>query len=325
VRNVFLRYSNGSTQGWGEHAPAPAVTGESLEDVRREVAELVKNPDWVQRLLEDAGNLPLNVPRAGARNALTTAWVDASGRAKDEPAHRVLNLPEGRSASSATVSIGSPKEAVASALEHQEAGWPCLKVKVGGKEDEAVLRALRDRLPGVPLRVDANEAWSLQRAKEMLGVLHRLEVEFVEQPLARDDWDGLAELTGAHELPILLDESVLDSEGLMRAIRAGAGDGVVVKLAKCGGPFEARRMVKMARDHGWKIMMGCMIESSVAIAMGAAFAGAVDYLDLDGSALIKDDPFVASVMREGRISTPDGPGLGVERAETGAALEPLGS
>lgn len=323
ARNVFVELRDGDDAGWGEHAPSERVTGEGFEDVRKEVAELQKNPDWVERLLEDPEHLPPNTPRRGTRNAFVSAWLDFEGRRKDAPAHKLLNLPAGRIASTITIPLGTPEASVKAARAYLDEGWACFKVKLGGDHDEATIKALRDAFPETPIRVDANEGWSLDEATKMLPLLHRLEVEFVEQPLARDAWDGLKELRNQHEVPVFLDESVLDTDDLLKAIRQDAGDGVVIKLAKCGGLVEARRMVKMARDHGWKIMVGCMIESSCGIAAGAALAGVVDYLDLDGNALIANDPFGDGLLDDGRITTPDRPGLGVDRRPDGAALEPL--
>jgi o-succinylbenzoate synthase len=326
TRNVFLslQEEDDDRVGWGEHAPSQRVTGESLADVRKELAELVANPDWVERLLEDAKHMPDGTPRPGARNALAGAWLDLEGQRRSVGAHQILNLPDGRISSSITIPIQDPESAARLAVERNEQGWGCFKIKLGGEHDEAVVKAVRDRLPDAPIRVDANEGWTRATAKKMLPILHRLEVEFVEQPLSRDDWDGLKALKDEHELPIFLDESVLESQGLLKAIREGAGDGVVIKLAKCGGPFEARRMVKVARDHGWKIMVGCMIESSAGIAAASTLAGVADYLDLDGSALLADEPFESSSVTAGRVTTPQGPGLGVRRKDGGAPLGPLG-
>jgi L-Ala-D/L-Glu epimerase len=325
VRNTFVEYrAEDGTTGWGEHAPSERVTGESLGDVRAEIIQLLRNPSWVDRLLEDVTHLPGGVPRAGARNALTCAWLDAEGRRQGEPGHRLLNMPDGRVASSITITIDEPAAAGRMAQTYADAGWGAFKIKMGGQRDAEVLKAVRDRFPHAPIRVDANEGWTLKQAEEMLPVLHRHEVELLEQPLPRSDWNGLSHLVAKAEVPIFLDESVLDTDTLLTAIQKVAGDGVVIKLSKCGGPFEARRMIKVAREHGWKIMVGCMIESGAGIAAGALLAGAVDYADLDGAALLADDPFTGPLIAKGKIGTPDGHGLGVNiRPEALAEFNPI--
>lgn len=271
-----------------------------------------RNPDWVERLLEDAEHVPGGTRTPSVRNALLTAHLDALGRLRGRPLHQLLNLPEGRIRSSVTISLGPVEAVLKEAVEWTAAGWDVFKVKLGGDHDEEVLRTLHDRYPDKTLRVDANEAWTESVARQRLALCQRLGVELVEQPLPRDQLDGLRRLAKEFEVPILLDESVLDSGQLLDAIREDAGDGVNLKLSKCGGPYEARRMVKIARDHDWKVMMGCMVESSLGVATAAAFAGVLDYADLDGNVFLQQDPFAGFQARKGVVETPQRPGVGVD-------------
>lgn len=257
------------------------------------------------------------------RNALVTAYLDAHGRRKGTPLHQLLNLPEGTIASSVTISIGPVEAVLREAAEWDAAKWDTFKVKLGGPHDEAVLKALRDRYPEKTLYVDANEAWNLEEARGRLRLLERLNVTFCEQPLARDRLTELRMLAREFEIPIILDEPVLDTEDALHMIRAEAGDGINIKLQKCGGPYEARRMIKVARDAGWKVMIGCMLESSLGIAVGAAFAGVLDYADLDGNVLVTNDPFEGLEVKRGRISTPTRPGAGVKLTKAGERLPRL--
>lgn len=316
VESLFLRFEDDAGHhGWGEATPSTRVTGEKPEDARRAILDYERNPEWVERILEDAEHVPGGTRTPSVRNGLLLAYLDALGRVNGRPLYKLLNLPEGRTRSSVTVSLGTPEAALKEAAEWTAAKWDVFKVKLGGPHDEAVLRALRDHYPDKTLRVDANEAWSLEQARARLALCQRLGVELVEQPLPRDQLTELRMLAREFDIPILLDESVLDTSDVMQAIREDAGDGINVKLAKCGGPYEARRMVKIARDHDWKVMMGCNVESGLAVAAAAAFVGVVDYADLDGNVFLQADPFTGFQAERGLVSTPTRPGIGV--AETG--------
>lgn len=324
ARSYFLQLTDVDGQvGHGEAAPAPRITGETLESVERQFQALGRAPAWADRLLEDAQHIPGGSPSPAVRAALVAAALDVEGRRTGASLHRLLNLPEGEIDSSVTISLAPPAEALREAEQWDRDGWRTFKVKLGGPHDEAVIRALRDRYPDKRIRVDANEAWTPAVARERLAFLQRAEVELVEQPLPRDQLEESAALARAFDIPVILDESVLDSEAALRAIRHEAGDGVNIKLAKCGGPFEARRLAKVLRDAGWRTMMGCMIESSLGLATAAAFAGVLDYADLDGNVTLLEDPWKGHEVRGGRVRTPTRPGVGVERAPGAGAWEPV--
>jgi L-alanine-DL-glutamate epimerase-like enolase superfamily enzyme len=306
--------------GWGESSPTPRVTGESLETATKAIKEFERNPQWVARLLEDAEHIPGGTREPSVRNALVTAHLDAQGMRRRTPAYKLLNLPDGQIPSSVTISVGTPAQVLKEAAEWDAAKWSIFKVKLGSKNDEAALKALRDRYPEKTIRVDANEAWNLEEARARFRLLEKLNVEFVEQPLPRAKVTESRMLAREFDLPIILDEPILDSEDVMEMIRAEAGDGINIKLQKCGGPFEARRMVKLAKDADWKVMMGCMIESSLGCAAGAAFAGALDYADLDGNVLMTNDPFSGYEVKKGIVSTVDRPGFGVTLNQNGKTL-----
>lgn len=324
VDALFLRFEDDAGHaGWGDCTPSPRVTGETGEQARRALADFEKNPEWVERILEDAEHVPGGTRTPSVRNGLLLAYLDALGRVNGRPLHRLLNLPEGRVPSSVTISLGTPEAALKEAVEWSAARWDVFKVKLGGPHDEAVLRALHDRYPDKTLRVDANEAWSLAEARARLELCQRLEVQLVEQPLPRDRHTELRMLAREFEIPIILDESILDTSDLLQAIREDSGDGINIKLSKCGGPYEARRMVKVARDHDWKVMIGCNIESSLAVAAAAAFAGVVDYADLDGNVLLASDPFAGFSVERGQAATPGRPGVGAVEAPAAANLARL--
>jgi L-alanine-DL-glutamate epimerase-like enolase superfamily enzyme len=191
----------------------------------------------------------------------------------------------------------------------QAAPYPVLKVKLGTDHDEEIIRTVRDAARDKVLRVDANAAWSPKYALRMVDVLVECGVEYVEQPVAAHDVDGLRFVRERSRLPVIADESCVVSTDIPRLV--GAVDGINLKLSKCGGLREALRIIATARSHGMLVMAGCMIETSLGITAAAHLAPLLDYADFDGAALLADDPYVGATIDGGRITIPDAPGLGV--------------
>ncbi len=177
-----------------------------------------------------------------------------------------------------------------------------------------LLRAIRESTRQV-LRVDANEGWTFDGALERLPELARLGVEFVEQPLPAAQLDAIRELRQRSPLPFIADESVHDAADIPKL--AGAFDGINLKLAKCGGIAPALEIIAVARAHGMKILLGCMIESSLGIAAALSVASLVDWLDLDGHLLIANDPFHGLGFANGRLVPSERPGSASNRERVG--------
>ena len=195
----------------------------------------------------------------------------------------------------------------------EAAHLPLLKVKLGRDPafDREALRRVAAAAPRARLRVDANGGWTLAQARELLPALADLGVEFVEQPLARGQLDALAELRRGSPLPLYADEDVQGPASL--AALRGRVDGVNIKLMKCGGISPALAMIAAARREGWRVLIGCMIESRVGLAAAASLADRVDELDLDAHMLTQGDPVPPGSQRD---LSPDAPivrgaGLGV--------------
>jgi L-alanine-DL-glutamate epimerase-like enolase superfamily enzyme len=184
-----------------------------------------------------------------------------------------------------------------------------LKLKLGGRDglDVDRVRAVRE-VADVPLQVDVNEYWELDEALDALPQLAELGVEYCEQPLMRGNEDG-AKLKAASPIPIFVDEDchTLDTVAACAAI----AHGINIKLAKSGGVREAVRMAHAARALGLGVMLGCMVESGLGIAPGAAIAGLCDYIDLDGNLLIAEDPWPGVELVDGVQTPSEQPGLGV--------------
>jgi L-alanine-DL-glutamate epimerase-like enolase superfamily enzyme len=299
--------------GWGEANPSshygetPETVCAALEAYRPAV-ESASDPFAVQEIEAACeGDLRGN---ASTRAAISAALYDLMGKRLGMPVHRLLGLDPSRAPlTSFTIGIDEPEVVRQKVREATE--YPILKIKVGTEWDEELLSIVREEAPEARIRVDANTAWQPREAVARIEQLHQFDIEFVEQPVAAHDIDGLRFVRERSALPIIADESCLiaaDIPGL-----AGAVDGINIKLAKCGGPSEALRMVHTARAHNLSVMLGCMVATSLGIAAAAHLAPLVDYADLDGAALLAEDPFDGLSIARGRIRLSAEPGLGVTR------------
>jgi L-alanine-DL-glutamate epimerase-like enolase superfamily enzyme len=191
----------------------------------------------------------------------------------------------------------------------QEKPWPIYKIKLGVPDDLAIMKALR-RHTDARFRVDANAGWTVAEALERIPQLAELGVEFVEQPLAKDDWEGMKILYGRSPLPLIADESCVREEDVQRC--HGHFHGINIKLTKCSGLTPARRMIETARNLGMKVMVGSMNESTIGSAAIAHLLPALDYVDMDGPLLLSEDLATGLRFDYGAVTVPSGPGLGVK-------------
>jgi L-alanine-DL-glutamate epimerase-like enolase superfamily enzyme len=247
---------------------------------------------------------------AAGKAALDAALHDWIGRRLGVPLWRLLGLSPEAPPTSFTISIDSLEGTRDRARRARD--FRALKIKVGGAEDLARLEAVREE-SDVPLRVDANEGWTLESARELMPELIRLGVEFVEQPFPAGDLDSFRALRElSPRLPVIVDEGCHDLSDVAPA--AGYADGINVKLAKSGGVREAVRMIHAARALGLRVMLGCMVESQLGVAPAAAIASLADWVDLDGHLLLADEPFTGLRFEDGRVLPGMDAGLGVAPA-----------
>lgn len=186
--------------------------------------------------------------------------------------------------------------------------WPIYKVKVGTASDLETLTAIRNKT-GSTIRVDANGGWTLEQASELCNRLADLDVEFIEQPLAKEKHEDVKLLRERSAIPLIADESCVTEQDVDRC--AGYFHGINIKLSKCGGITPARRMITRARELGLSIMLGCMNESTVGSAALAHLLPAADFADVDGPLLLASDPATGLEYNEGRVSVSGRPGLGI--------------
>lgn len=311
ARTVILEIEHGGIVGTGEASPS-SFYGESVEGVRETIAAheewlSAQDPAFPEHLLEDAARR-----FEGSRAALCAvdlAVHDWFGRRLGHPLHWILGLdPRRLPPSTFTIGIDTIEKMVEKIRE--VADFPLIKVKVGRPNDLEVLRALRAQTRAA-FRVDANCAWSARETIEKSRELEALGVELIEQPLPPGELDAMEEVRAKSALPIIADENAVVPEDLPGL--AGRFDGINIKLVKCGGIRPALRMIHVARTLGLRIMIGCMIESSVLISAGAQIGALVEYLDLDGAALITNDPYRGAAFEKGLLTLPAGSGLGIAR------------
>jgi len=256
---------------------------------------------------------------SSAKSAASAALHDLAGKRLGLPLYRLWGLDASRAPHS-SFTIGVAPEQELRLKVREAAAYPILKVKLGTDHDAEILRVIREEAPDKVLRVDANAAWTARQALAMMDVLAEHRVEFVEQPLAPHDVRGLRFVRERSTLPIIADESCVLLSDVARM--ADTVDGINIKLAKCGGLREAVKMIVAARANGLLVMMGCMIESSLGITAAAHMAPLLDFADLDGAALLADDPYTGATIENGVIAIPAEPGLGVTPSARAAGESP---
>jgi L-alanine-DL-glutamate epimerase-like enolase superfamily enzyme len=319
-RNVWVRvYDNDGAVGWGEAGPNAfyAEDADTVAEVMSVYARVLQDADVTEiedierRLLHAAPSRhPKYPPHPSARSAISAALLDLVSRRAGLPAWKYLGLANHSVASSFTIGIDDLE--VMRAKTRAAAGYKILKIKVGTAQDEQILRMLKDEAPRAQIRVDANTGWSAAQTLEYLPMLQEFGIELIEQPVAADDYEGLRQVTAASPIPIIADESCRIAADVERLV--GCVHGVNIKLAKCGSIWEAIRIAQAARSYNMKVMIGCMIESTLGIAAAIQLCSLMDYVDLDGAALLRDDPFSGPHLDEaGNVVYGSGVGLGVLR------------
>jgi L-alanine-DL-glutamate epimerase-like enolase superfamily enzyme len=248
-------------------------------------------------------------PHASVRAALDMALWDLRGRLEGVPVWKLIGADPARSPVT-SFTIGFDRPEVVDAKVDAAAPYRVLKVKVGLPGDMEILDRVIAR-SGKPVRVDANEGWDIDTAMEKTVELYRRRVEFCEQPLPHGDAAGLRQLKRVSPLPIILDESIVNPTDV--AACQDQGHGINIKLMKCGGLTRALELVAAARERGMAVMIGCMLETSLAVTAAAHLSPLCDYADLDGNLLLKEDPFEGVRVVEGRLVLPETAGLGVRR------------
>ncbi len=308
-RTLIVELEQDGVRGYGE-AGENAYYGFTIDSMsaaleavrlRLEACSLDDPADLWERLA------PQLTQNRFAQCALDQAAHDLWGKLRGAPVWKLWGLTLDRvPATDYTIGIDTIEVMVAKMQEFP--GWPIYKIKLGTPNDLEIVRALREHTDAV-FRVDANCGWSADEAIRNSTALEELGVEFIEQPLVPDDWEGMKRVYAESALPIVADESCQQEPDVDRC--RGYFHGVNVKLVKCGGLTPARRMIARAKELGLKTMVGCMTESSVGISAIAQLLPLLDYVDMDGALLLAEDVARGVTIERGRVHFPHENGCGV--------------
>ncbi len=311
-RTLVVELRQDGRSGYGE-AGENAFYGATRENMT-EALEAVR-PRLVEAEVGDPAALwaelaPRLAHNTFAQCALDLAAHDLWGKLRGAPVWKLWGLSIGPATmprTDYTIGIDSLEVMVRKLREFPD--WPVYKIKLGAPGDDLeVVRRLREHTDA-PFRVDANGAWTVDQTLRKAEALAGLGVQFIEQPLAPGDWDGMRQVYSRAALPLVADESCRVEADVDRC--AGCFHGVNVKLVKCGGLAPARRMLLRARALGLRTMLGCMTESTVGISAAAQLAPLLDYADLDGALLLAEDCATGVRIERGRIVLPEENGCGV--------------
>ncbi len=272
---LTVRITRDGITGQGECVPY-ARYGENLESVTAQIEAL---PEGISRhALQEA------LAAGAARNAVDCALWDWEAKRAGKRVWDLAGLPAPQPMVTAyTLSLDDPDRMRAEAAKN--AHRPLLKIKLGTPDDMHRLAAVRAGAPDAKIIVDANEGWTTEIYADLAPHLQRIGVALVEQPLPAGADEALAEI--ARPIPVCADESCHDRASL--ADLAGKYDMINIKLDKTGGLTEALALRDLARAQGYRVMIGCMVGSSLAMAPAVLLAQGADYVDLDGPLLLAED------------------------------------
>ena len=329
VEDVIVEvYTDTGEVGYGEAPPTGAITGDTtgailgaLQDhiiktvVGRDVDEF---EDLIQALNKCI------VGNTSAKAAMDMALWDLYGQLYRIPVYKLMGGSRKEIITDITISVNDPEEMARDAVDAVRRGYDTLKIKVGTHPelDVARLTAVRQAIGNdTRIRIDANQGWEPKQAVRLLNQMQEkgLDIEFVEQPVKAHDIDGLKYVTERSYVPVLADESVFSPEDAVRIMQTGAADLVNIKLMKCGGLYNALKIVSAAEVYGVECMIGCMLEAKISVNAAVHLACAkkiITKIDLDGPVLCSEDPILGgAVFDEQRITVSDEPGLGIKGVE----------
>jgi L-alanine-DL-glutamate epimerase-like enolase superfamily enzyme len=309
--NLLVILEHEGATGYGEAASSHAwhlYTPESMRASLEAARPLIEGGEFSTPEELWHRVLPVLGENRFALCALDEAAHDLWGKLQSAPVWKLwgLNL-ENLPLSDYTIGIDTVETMVMKMKEFD--GWPIYKIKLGTANDLAIVRELRRHTDAI-FRIDANTAWTAEQTIALAPEMKALGVEFFEQPLLRDDWEGMKRVKESCVLPVMADESCQTECDVARC--AGIFDGVNIKLTKAGGLTPALGMIKEAHELGLKVMVGCMTESSVGISAIAQLLPLLDYVDMDGAVLIAEDVATGVRLDHGRAVFPEVNGNGVE-------------
>ena len=304
---LIVKLEEGEIYGLGESTTNPfyGMTIENMRACLEEFRPVVERGNWNSP--DELWALGRNVFKENpfAQCSLDMAAWDWFSKKKGKKLYEFLGLnPKNIPTTNFTIGIDTLDKMVA---KMKETDWPIYKIKLGTENDLEIVRELRKHTDSI-FRIDANCAWTAEEAIRNSEELANLGVEFMEQPLGKDDLEGMKEVFRHSKLPVMADESCIVESDVKKC--HGLFHAINVKLVKAGGITPGLRMIREAKSLGMKTMVGCMTESSVGISAIAHIAPLLDYVDMDGAMLLAKDPAKGVSITHEKVTFPDGPGIG---------------
>ncbi len=307
---VIIELKKGEISGYGE-ASEHSYYGVDISSIIQKAEKLtskIEDTDW-----ETPEDLWLSLKEILSRDHFLLAAIDEAahdlyGKLKQLPSYKLWGLnPAKLPKSSYTISIDELDKMVDKIKAHS---FDVYKIKLGTSQDLEIISTLRQHTDAT-FRVDANCAWDVPTTLYYAEKFKQLGVEFIEQPLPADDWEGMKAVFKKASLPVMADESCVNIEDVESC--AACFHGINIKLMKCGGLTPALKMIKKARQLELKVMCGCMVESSVGISAAAQLLPLLDFADMDGPLFLANDPASGvKILEDGQIILPQKDGLGIE-------------
>lgn len=324
---IIIECDDGSV-GYGEGAPTPVITGETIGSMIATI-EYIK-PHIIGKEIEDFNTIlglmhKLILKNTTAKSALEIALYDLKAKASKLPLYRMLGGTKTKFSTDITISMGEIDKMITNSLNAVSLGYDTLKIKIGDNPQKDVARvvAIHSALDkNIKLRLDANQGWTAKESVELLHALEKQDIiaEFIEQPVASDDIEGLKYIKERVQTPLLADESIFSVKDARKLLEMQAIDYVNIKLAKTAGITQALELADLSKEFGVKCMIGCMLEGPISVAAGVHVASAkadiITMLDLDAVSLLASHPVETSIeFNESEIVLSEDVGLGVSLRE----------
>jgi o-succinylbenzoate synthase len=325
IQDIIIRIETDTGEiGYGEAAPTAVITGDTKGSIITAIRDYIA-PSICGMEIEDLDGIMRNmhgciIKNTSAKAAVDMAIYDLYAKNLGKPLYKVLGGHRKEVETDLTISVNEIDEMISDSLRAVEQGFRILKVKVGkeGIKDIERIAAIRKAVgEEIVLRVDANQGW---KAKEAVRIICEMEdmglnIDLVEQPVNAHDFDGMKFVTANVATPILADESVFSVEDAVKIILEHGADLINIKLMKTGGIYEALKICSIAETYHVECMIGCMLESKIAVSAAAHLAaakGVITRADLDGPSLCLTDPYIGGPIFQGsKIVMQEASGLGI--------------
>ena len=327
VNDILVRVTlDNGMEGYGEASPTAVITGDTKGSIAEAILQFIR-PKLIGKEIEDMdGNQKILhsclLHNMSAKAAVDMALYDLFAKRINLPLYQLLGGNKNILETDLTISVNPIGQMLKDSMEAVEKGYRILKIKMGkdGLTDIMRIAAIRKAVgESVKLRVDANQGWTSKQAVQIISKMEDmgLQIELVEQPVPANDLTGLKMVTNQVYTNILADESVFNFHDAIHVIQEKAADYINIKLMKTGGIYKALHVCGAAEEFGISCMMGCMLESKIAVGAAAHFAAGkavVTMVDLDGPSLCESDPYIGGPEFEGqKIVMPSEAGLGIRK------------